>query len=555
MSDEKKIRQESETADLNTKLWNCLNQKTNSGTRPRKKLKQAPDPETDDSVLDLDLDGDWKFPDDLKIWDELEDDVDDLPDMEQTRGEDAGHSSSEADRGLKEGERESTGEDEQEPAAEDEQEPAAKGEQEPAVKGDQEPAAEGEQETTAENSQEPPADSGMSENHIEERKEEQGHHEHHHSKHSSGHHSGSRGGTLLSGSAGRGMKKKPVSRTALKVILVILCVFLILVMGLLGTYLYLTRKGEEQLKKNQAAEKITVPDNMDITTTEDGKTVVYDGKTYHYNEDNLTFLVMGVDTAIEETGLDSIGANGQADVLLLVVMDSKTGHVSLINISRDSMVDVNEYNVKGQFLRTEKMQICLAYAYGDGKDLSCQNTVESVSRLMYGMPINGYAAMDYSAINILNDAIGGVTVNVLEDLSANDPALIQGNTVTLQGTQAETYVRSRDTGILDSNNLRMQREEQYLNAFIQKAVSESKNNLTLPLTLYNSISDYTVTTLDTSQITYLASLVVKNGISEDAMTSVSGEVKQGDVYAEFYPDDEELYKLILSIFYKEATML
>lgn len=78
---------------------------------------------------------------------------------------------------------------------------------------------------------------------------------------------------------------------------------------------------------------------------------------------------------------------------MLAVLDSETGELSLVNISRDSMVDVNRYNVEGQFLGTEEMQICLAYAYGDGREGSCLNTVESVSRLMYSMPVHAYARL------------------------------------------------------------------------------------------------------------------------------------------------------------------
>ena len=139
-------------------------------------------------------------------------------------------------------------------------------------------------------------------------------------------------------------------------------------------------------------------------------------------------------------GIDNIGENGQADALVFVVLDSESGKVLFVNISRDSMVEVNKYNVKGQYLGTEEMQVCLSYAYGDGKEQSCMNTVESVSRLMYGMPIHAYAAIDYEGIEVLNDVFGGVTAQVLEDLTFVNPALQEGKIVTLDGQQAHSYV-------------------------------------------------------------------------------------------------------------------
>lgn len=332
-------------------------------------------------------------------------------------------------------------------------------------------------------------------------------------------------------------------------VLVILGILVLLLATAVGAYFYLNKKGEAQLKKNQSIASITAPE--EASSEDDGKMIVYNGAKYKYNEDNINILFMGIDRDMQDTGEKVIGENGQADVLIWAALDSKTGHLSLINISRDAMVDVNKYNVKDKYLGTDKMQLCLAYSYGDGKEKSCENTLQSVSRLMYGMPVNAYVAIDYSAIAPLNDAIGGVTVNVLEDLTQSDSALKAGETVTLHGEQAQTYVRSRNTEVLDSNNQRMERQKQYIDAFLQQAISQTKKNPTLPVTLYNDVSDYMVTNISASEVTHLATLMIQNGVSGGDILTVPGEVTQGDVYAEFNPDDKELYKLILSVFYKE----
>lgn len=349
--------------------------------------------------------------------------------------------------------------------------------------------------------------------------------------------------------SGRKQKAPRKKKGPLIAVLVIFGILVLLLATAVGAYFYLNKKGEAQLKKNQSIASITAPE--EATSEDDGKTIVYNGAKYKYNEDNINILFMGVDRDMQDTGEKVIGENGQADVLIWAALDSKTGHLSLINISRDAMVDVNKYNVEDKYLGTDKMQLCLAYSYGDGKEKSCENTLQSVSRLMYGMPVNAYVAIDYSAIAPLNDAIGGVTVNVLEDLTQSDSALKAGETVTLHGEQAQTYVRSRNTEVLDSNNQRMERQKQYIDAFLQQAISQTKKNLTLPVTLYNDVSDYMVTNISASEVTHLATLMIQNGVSGGDILTVPGEVTQGDVYAEFDPDDKELYKLILSVFYKE----
>ena len=340
-------------------------------------------------------------------------------------------------------------------------------------------------------------------------------------------------------------------RGPLLAVLILFGLLVVLLISAVGAYAYLNKKGEAELKRNKSGETISVPEGAEQENN--GQTVIYNGKTYAYNENNINILFMGIDKNIQETGEDNIGENGQADALVLAVLDSETGHLSLVNISRDAMVDVNRYNVSGQYLGTENMQLCLAYSYGDGKEKSCENTLESVSRLLYGMPVNAYVAIDYSAIAKLNDAVGGITVNVLEDLSAADPALKKGETVTLSGEQAQTYVRSRNTDILDSNNMRMERQRQYISAFVSAAINGTKENVTLPVTLYNSVSDYMVTNISVSEVTYLASLILKNGASGGEMLTVPGNVVQGEIYAEFTPDEEELYKMILNVFYKEIS--
>lgn len=349
--------------------------------------------------------------------------------------------------------------------------------------------------------------------------------------------------------SGRKQKAPRKKKGPLIAVLIIFGILVLLLATAVGAYFYLNKKGEAQLKKNQSIASITAPE--EASSEDDGKTIVYNGAKYKYNEDNINILFMGVDRDMQDTGEKVIGENGQADVLIWAALDSKTGHLSLINISRDAMVDVNKYNVEDQYLGTDKMQLCLAYSYGDGKEKSCENTLQSVSRLMYGMPVNAYVAIDYSAIAPLNDAIGGVTVNVLEDLTQSDSALKAGETVTLHGEQAQTYVRSRNTEVLDSNNQRMERQKQYIDAFLQQAISQTKKNPTLPVTLYNDVSDYMVTNISASEVTHLATLMIQNGVSGGDILTVPGEVTQGDVYAEFNPDDKELYKLILSVFYKE----
>ncbi len=309
----------------------------------------------------------------------------------------------------------------------------------------------------------------------------------------------------------------------------------------------MTGNGDETVQK-------TAPETEDVILEDDGETVVYKGKKYRYNENITSILCMGVDNENAASDDTVIGSAGQADMLMLAILDTDNGKVSLWNISRDSMTEVDIYNTDGEYVRTETLQACLAFGYGDGKERSCENTVRAVSRLLYGMPIQSYAVINMNAIRPLNDAVGGVEVTIHEEDIL--PSRFQaGTTVLLKGDDVEAYVRSRRTEApdeaIDTNNNRMARQRQYMMNFIQKALQMTKKDMTTPITLFNIAQqegDMT-TNLTISKVVYLTELVTKINFTEDSFRTVPGEVVAGEKYAEYYVDDEALYEMIINTFY------
>ena len=355
--------------------------------------------------------------------------------------------------------------------------------------------------------------------------------------------------------------KEPKKRIRpLKVILILLAVILALMLLAVAAFALISSRGKsELLRKRESDVEFRVPDKVDAKIADENTgDVIYKGKKYCYNDKVTSILCMGIDREeLNTTGSVGAGDSGQADSLFLLVIDTETGKTTIISISRDSMVDVNVYSNTGSYLNTEKLQLCLAYTYGDGREMSCENTVRSVSRLLYGIPINSYAAIDLSAIPVLNDAVGGVEVTVLEDLTIKDPSLTAGERILLRGQQAEWYVRSRlveeKEATADANNLRMERQKQYLSAFAHKVLQASKEDMTLPITLYDVASDYMVTDVSAAKVAYLASLMVQKGFDASSILTVPGESTMGETYAEFHVDEEALYEMILDVFYTEQV--
>ena len=193
------------------------------------------------------------------------------------------------------------------------------------------------------------------------------------------------------------------------------------------------------------------------------------------------------------------GTGGQADALYLFTYDTKRGHIKVLSLNRDIMTDISRYDEGGNYVDTATAQLCLAYAYGDGKQTSAENQVTATERLLYNIPINAYYAIDLDAIKILNDDVGGVTVT--PDYTFE--SFTKGQTVTLKGDMAEAFVRHRDTSLLDDNLRRMDCQKQYLTAFAGSIVPAIRKDFHVSLDLYKDTTTNTVTNISAPILTYL----------------------------------------------------
>ena len=345
-------------------------------------------------------------------------------------------------------------------------------------------------------------------------------------------------------------KKKTKKKGPGRILKWVFSILLILVIGGTVTFGMMRYVGwKNSNRTNDSGEEISTPEG--VISEDGGKTVVYKGVTYNYNEDLSTILFIGVDKEkYEENGVS--GEAGQADTVILTVVNQKTGETRMIPLSRSTMVAIDQYNADGSYWKQDILQLAVSFAYGKNIDENCKNVAKAVSRILYGMPVHRFVTMDLSAIPQLNDAVGGVTVNCLEDMTDVDEGWTEGAEITLHGKEAESYVRHRKTTISDetqdNNAPRMERQKQYLNNFIRTLLTRMKGDIFVPLRLYREVGDDIYSDVTTSEIVYYTSMVVSKGFN-NSILSIKGSVKH-NAFTEFYPDEEQLYQLILDTFYE-----
>ena len=354
-------------------------------------------------------------------------------------------------------------------------------------------------------------------------------------------------------SADKKKKRKPNIK---RIIIAVLLLLAVIAGGLIISFFVFRAHGKKELQGTNYRE-IRIEEIVPEEDIEDDGTVNYKGEKYVFNPEVMTFLFMGIDHRGDLVDADEVTdylKGGQADALILMVVNHKTKKVNLINVNRNAMAEMDVYNKDGELIDTEVKQICLAHGYGTGHEDSCERQVEAVSELFNFLQINGYYSLELNGVAELNDYVGGVEVEVLENIPKGSKELknSQGKTITLKGDDARIYVQYRDVKSFNSVESRMARQKQYISAMFAKILDKTKEDATFPVKLLDVLSDYTVTDLDSSKISYLATTCLNYEFDTENIYTLSGEtVENEEGYEEFYVDEDSLKDLIFELFYEK----
>ncbi len=329
-----------------------------------------------------------------------------------------------------------------------------------------------------------------------------------------------------------------------KITIIILAILLVLILSLVGTFFILTYIGKAQFHKEDTHI------STDAIEIEDENTITYDGKKYILNKNIVSVLVMGIDRDNVNQNLGS-GNNGQADVIFIATIDTKTKKACIIPISRETMVDVNLYTSDGTYAGVQKEQLCLAYAYGNSTEECSKNVMISVKRLLYGINISSYVTIEMDGVKKLTNMVDGVEVTAIEDINASEFRASKGTRLNLNGDNAIAYIQYRgfDT---EANSRRMQRQKQFLSALMNKTGNVVLNDFSNLAKFYNDLSPYFSTNVSFAQITYLAQhcLTLNFGDALEYKT-IEGALSQGDKWVEFTANEESILQTLIDVFYVE----
>lgn len=338
-------------------------------------------------------------------------------------------------------------------------------------------------------------------------------------------------------------------------------IFIVLIIAIIGGAGFLVYHFEQQ--EHQTTAELERGNSNTRKTLAGLKTIDFNGETYRQRKGLTTILLMGIDQYANDVDTPEMMEEkpshnsayrhgGQADFLRLMVIDDKNKVVKQIEIDRDTMTPVTVLGVLGNRTGKRTMQICLAHYFGDGKEQSCDLTVEAVENLFYGNHIAGYFAMNLDGISELNDWVGGVTVPIEDDFTAIDPSMYPGATVHLVGDQAETFVRQRRSIGIGTNEARMRRQQVYMTNLQDMLINKIKSESDAAEDLYDYLMYFFTTDMSKGRLVNLLTTSVDYEIQDPI--SIDGEhVVSDQGYMEFYIDDNSLQQAMIDTFYEKAS--
>jgi anionic cell wall polymer biosynthesis LytR-Cps2A-Psr (LCP) family protein len=215
------------------------------------------------------------------------------------------------------------------------------------------------------------------------------------------------------------------------------------------------------------------------------------------------------------------------------------------------MTEVVTLGIFGNEAGMRVQQICLAHAYGLTPEDNAKYTIRAVQNLLSGIDIDGYYMVDYSAVPVLTDALGGVPVKIEFDMTSVNPEWKQGSSVTLRGKAAETFVRARKTVGEGTNEERMVRQAEFMRSAINQMRQKINNDIGYAETLVETLQGLSVTNMTTKRLA--EELKEIHGYEVLPVDHPAGEYTIGsDGFVEFHMQDGAAVEWVLEHLFSET---
>lgn len=248
----------------------------------------------------------------------------------------------------------------------------------------------------------------------------------------------------------------------------------------------------------------------------------------------INILVMGIDAR-------NAKENSRSDTMIVASIDSVTKKVAMVSIPRDTRIK----NSAGKYDKINSVN------YLEGPEAACRE----VSKLL-DVPIDYYVVTNFGGFGDIVDALGGVHINVEENMRHADPvnpALainISKGYQYLDGKQALAFVRYRGGATADIG--RTENQQKFIKALAAEMM-QSKTILKLPQ-LIPEIKENVRTNLPLQDMIYLANMAQKLDMENIAAQTLPGYFYHDNITgASYWEADKKIASILIESLLRGET--
>lgn len=209
-------------------------------------------------------------------------------------------------------------------------------------------------------------------------------------------------------------------------------------------------------------------------------------------------------------GFDESRSN--SDVIMLFHFDIVNNKINVLQVPRDSYTP--------EFTSCENGKINSVYSMGDEDLIPIQRIVDAV-RDTFGIPIDRYITTGCDDIVSMVDAMGGIPINLPEDVFYSYDKILYAGEQVLNGEQAELFVRARK-GYIEGDIGRVKAQRIFMAAAMEKMLDMGTIEMTKFLSeVYNE--GYIATDMTLQELSILADFGGSINLDDVTVHMVPGE--------------------------------
>ena len=211
------------------------------------------------------------------------------------------------------------------------------------------------------------------------------------------------------------------------------------------------------------------------------------------------------------------------DVMIIASFNVTDGQISMMQIPRDTYIDVGRGNKKANSLLASFYNEALRQKAADPMAYAIKGMEETFEKV-FCITIDYYALMDLNGFVNIVDAMGGVEVDVPFNMKYSDP--IQGLNInlkkglqTLNGDQAEQFIRFR-ADYVEGDIGRVDAQKIFISACISKL--KSSFNVTTISNIVKEVVEYVETDFPVLDIVHYAKSALSVDLNNMVMLTLPG---------------------------------